>query len=404
MLLAIAEEIIQSAMIYDYIDNGLREHAVEINEHFEVIHFVKSANLKIENYIRKDVSNKITVAVNAFAKASGNQNDIATEEKLPFITKTDQIDEVFIKEFGVSYSNLVMVLYILAKLEYKLPRNFPLYISEKADLMKEIRKLIIIDISMNDISIAVDFLTIKEGVFKANSILYHEILMRDRHRITLSPLVQMTDGRIIFGREVIDGSMRLWNSVATGWSPWQLEQNSALDKCLKDIRAENALILEKESAAVSGKVLGINYVEARIDNFKRLSATFKAREDCGEIDLLCVNVQSKTITVFDCKNHVKKLGLYQAKRNIEQFFLDKKSNYQKLLKKSDFVRKNLKTILEYFGIGNIEDWKVKEGFITTTVHFAAFYQEHKVDFILFKELEQFLINGKHHCLVERLEV
>lgn len=392
VLLAIAEEIIQVAMIYDYIDQGLREHVIQINQYFEVIHLIKNENLKTEAYIKKDVSDKVSVASNAFAKASGLADATGTEENPSFIAKSDQVDQIFIKDFGVSYNHIVMVLYILAKLDYTLPRIFPLYIAEKLDLINEIRKLIIIEISLDEINSVLDFLTLKEGTFKSNSILYHEVLMRTRHRITISPLVQMSDQQIIFGREVIDGSMRLWNNVSSGWSPWQVEENCDLDKCLKGIRTENALILEKESAAVASKVLGTKYVESRIDNFKRLSATFKSKEDCGEIDLLCVNVNSKIIIVFDCKNHLKKLGLYQAKRNIEQFFFGKKSNYQKLIKKSEFIRKNLKVILEHFDISEIDEWKVKEGFITTTVHFAAFYQEHKVDFVLFKELERFLNN------------
>jgi hypothetical protein len=224
-------------------------------------------------------------------------------------------------------------------------------------------------------------------------------MLRNKERITVCPLIELNDGSVMFGREYVDSAMKIWNEVFQGNFPWVLEQNSKLNKFMKEIGGRKAKWLEKKAEEKAVVAVGRKYVECNIDNFKRLSITFKKREACGEIDLLCVLLESKIVFAFDCKNLARTHGLYQAKRNIQSFFTSKGSYYKVLLRKKEFISQNLSAILAYFDINDPSGWKVKEGFIVNNVHYAAFYADAKVDFVDVDCLEEYLVTMNKSELV-----
>jgi len=301
------------------------------------------------------------------------------------------LDDVFLETYGVLYSHIILVLYVLSKMELPPADEFPVYVMKRNQLIDAIRSNVIINIIPDTIDKTISFLTLRHGVFHHDKFLYFGAMLRNRERITLSPLIELQDGSIIFGRECIDGTMILWNDVLNGHIPYKIEQNSNLNKLLKAIQKANGKLLEKNDEEKAVHSLSRNYVEARIDNFKRLSKSFNKREPCGEIDLLCVNPTKKIVFVFDCKSLTKIPGIYQVKRNIEEFFFGKDSYLKKLKRKTEFIEKNLVTILEHFGLVEIANWEVKGGFVVTKVHFAAFYKGDMVDFIDLEELKGFIL-------------
>lgn len=392
-LTALATEIIQAAMNYDYIQYKLREHVIEINEYFEVHEFVESENFSMHSYLDKDAERKMALAVKSYEKAS--KEFVLPEDRVAESQPGQEpaLDAVFHETYGVRYEHLVLVLYVLSKMRLELTRDFPVYLCSKEELLNAINQNLKEPFDLETLAKITAFLTLHVGVYPSDKWLYHEILMREKNRLTLCPLIKLKDETFVFAPETIDGSMRLWSSVQEGWPPFDIGQGSALDSCLKNIRGANALELENKADDIAREVLGNDFSEKRIDNFKRLSPAFERRENCGEIDLLCINPIKQVVFVFDCKNHLKKIGLYQVRRNLEEFFFKKNANYKKLLEKKEFVIQNLPAILGHFGISDTAGWVMKEAFIVTTLQFAGFYAGIKADFILLDDLADYLRNS-----------
>lgn len=140
------------------------------------------------------------------------------------------------------------------------------------------------------------------------------------------------------------------------------------------------------------QVLGENNVESRINNFKRLSPSFPAKPDCGEIDLLAVNQSTKTIFVLDAKNRSRKIRPYDIRQELKKFFEGGKSYLSQLNKKEEFVKNNLKDILAHFSIHADKEWKIRKAFVVSTNYPSAYYRGMNVHFVLTSKLADFLSN------------
>lgn len=394
-LLGRAVETILVATNYEFITHNLVDIEIKIDENYAVKVEDKDLDVDFGSFSHKDAEKKMSYAVKEFEKANTEQEEIKEEvsqSQEQLLLKETKLDELFMEEFGVKYSNILLVLLILSRRNLPEPTEFPVYVIDRPALLQAVYSNIIIDIEMADIDKTLSFLTLKEGVFSPDKFLYFGAMLRNKERITVCPIIELTDGSLLFGRECIDGSMKIWDAAFQGNFPWVIEQNSNLGKYMKEIRNRNAKWLERKAEKMAVETIGRKYVELNIDNFKRLSPSFNKKEPCGEIDLLCVLQASKTIMVFDCKNLIRVHGLYQAKRNIQDFFTKKDSYYGALLRKKEFVSRNLKEVLHYFDIDDIADWKVKEAFIVTNVHYAAFHAQANVDFIDIDDLDNYLLS------------
>lgn len=139
-------------------------------------------------------------------------------------------------------------------------------------------------------------------------------------------------------------------------------------------------------------------MEASIDNFKRLSASFPRRPKCGEIDLLAINTDIKIIFVLEAKNLTRKLRPYDVRQEINTFFKGKKSLLAKLDEKKKFVEDNVTGILNYFSIKDDKGWKVLESFVVQYNYPSAYYTHKKINFVLLGDLPNFLRNAISPCM------
>jgi hypothetical protein len=159
---------------------------------------------------------------------------------------------------------------------------------------------------------------------------------------------------------------------------------------IKAIHTTADNILEERVCTVVKEHLPIDQIEFRVDNFKRISRQFAAKPQCGEIDILCINKETKTVFVIEVKNVTKRASNYNVKMNIKRFFLSGDSYYSKLMKKKTFVLDNLSEVLAHFSVTDTNGWIVKEVFVTSDLQFAAFYNHQRADFILVNEVGDFL--------------
>ncbi len=392
-LLGLAIETLIVATNREFIANNLLEIEIHIDDRFGVRIEDHDLEVDFESFSHKDAEKKMSYAVKAFRNASDpeSQNENGDELDSKWISyKGDKIDSLLLAEYGVTFTNIFLVLYILTKVELPHPAAFPVHVMQRNILVQLIRANIVVDIELSDIDKAISFLSLREGIFSKDKFLYFGAMMRNRERITVCPLIELRDGSILFGREFVDASMRIWEETYQGNLPYILKENSELNLFMKEIKNRKAKWLEKKAEEKAVLALSRKYVELNIDNFKRISPLFEKKPSCGEIDLLCVSKESKTVFVFDCKNLVRLHGLYQAKRNIQQFFTSKDSHYKALIRKKKFVSENIEAVLTHFDISESTGWKVKEGFIVNNIHFAAFYENAKVDFVDVESLEEYL--------------
>ena len=159
---------------------------------------------------------------------------------------------------------------------------------------------------------------------------------------------------------------------------------------LQELHSFQDIIFEDECGDIAKEALGEEYYVIRLKNFLRISPQLAKYPDCGEIDLLAVNPQTKTCFILDSKNYYLKLNPYDIKNEINRFINNKKSDLKKLEKKENFVRNNFSLFLDYFGINDRQNWKFKKGFVIKYNFPSAYVKDIDADFIFQSDLDSYL--------------
>ncbi|MCB0760341.1 MAG: hypothetical protein KDC12_02375 [Flavobacteriales bacterium] len=391
-LLAIAKVIIETTMIYDHIQYDLRKHILRLTSQYVIESHVENEVIDTYAYMLHRAQVKVSNAKEAHTRATAEQE--VHDEVKPMPEELHELDAAFYQQFGFHYDNLIFILHALRSLGLQDPHYFPLTIKPVDEIITKIQEIDKLNIPENEIKTAIQFLSLKEGIYPAKAVLIPSEVMRSKERINVSPFIQMKDGQILYGNEVVANALRFWMQPFHGNFPFQLPKNSVVQKAIDNRHRLLDQYLEEDSEAEAKKILGEENVEARILNFKRLSPAFNKREPCGEIDLLCINKSTKKLFVLDAKNINHRSSVYYVRQNIDEFFKGEKSYLVKLEKKKQFVETNLADILAHFKVSNpvLSQWVVRQAFVTNTSYFAAYSKENRVDFVLIDQLENFL-NG-----------
>lgn len=388
-LTALADAIMAAANIYDYIEYDIREHTLQITDDYLIKDVIGNEAVDLEklNIVHTEI--KIEKAKKAHTNAI---KDLEREpiQETTALKEFIELDKAFETDLKFNFEDLIFVLYSLSVLPLSDQMHFPVSLNSPSKLALEINKNAIRGVSEETVALILNFLSLQRGIYKSNDLLYPSDMMRNKERVNVSPFIKLEDDLFLYGNEAVRLSINFWSSLSLGDCPFVNKDYPNIKRAVENIHRDEDLQLEKLLETKVIEILGAENVEARINNFKRLSETFKSKEDCGEIDLLCVNRDIKTLFVIDAKNINKKISIYHMKQSIREFFDDKKSYYSKLLKKREFIENNLAAILRHFKIDNSEDWKVKEAFVSEEIYFAAFYNKTKVDFVLIEELPAYL--------------
>ncbi|GAG78609.1 unnamed protein product, partial [marine sediment metagenome] len=138
------------------------------------------------------------------------------------------------------------------------------------------------------------------------------------------------------------------------------------------------------------EALGKANVEANIANFKRLSRSFRKRPSCGEIDLLVVNKNTKTLFLFDAKNRPRRIRPYDIRQDVDTFLRGKKSYLRKLVAKERFITQNFSEVLQHFSIANSKGWTIRKAFVVAHHYQVAYYTKKSVDFVEIEYLKSYV--------------
>jgi hypothetical protein len=392
-LTAISNAIMAAASIYDYIEYDLWDHTLQITEDHLIIDVPGETVIDNENLQLKHTEIKIERAQRAHTKAKEKQ--VKTK---PTEAETDvhfrSLNEAFLKDLGFSYDDMLFVLHALSILPLASDSHFPVVIKTLDELHVEINKADTKNIVKDTVKKILDFICLYRGIYKIDNLLYPSNMMKNKERINVSPIIKLENDLFLYGLEAARVGFRFWSPLVSGEFPFKVDSYPHIKKLMEELHREDDLALEKLVEEKAIQTLGRDKVEARINNFKRLSVTFERHEDCGEIDLLCVNDELKTIFVIDSKNINKKMSIYHIKQSIREFFEGNNSYYSKLTKKKEFIENNIQVILKHFNVIDLTEWKVREAFVSEEVYFAAYYNKINVDFILIDNLGQYLSNSE----------
>lgn len=373
-LLAISFVINEMALIYDMAKYNLQEYEVEVTELFEVKDNLKELIFSGEDYSNKLIEHKL-------------KKDISSENAKELL---ENINRIYDEKFGVKFYDVVNILQLLGELDLESNSWEPITYISIDRLINEIQ-MCFKELDLEYINKVIRYVSLDFTTYNEIDYITHTNLMRMKQRINLSPLL-LKDDKVIYGNEMCLKSANLWISYYyNGDIPYSIGLPEEIKKEVKSIHRKLDLELEKELEGLSKKVLGEQYVEANIDNFRRISSELKAKPSCGEIDLLAVNEKTKTIFVIDAKNINKRLRPYDINQELNEFYNEKKGYLLKLNKKAKYITENMKVVLEYFKVKSVDGWNVKKSFYVNKIFPSAFVREDIV-FITKDELEEYLIS------------
>ena len=128
----------------------------------------------------------------------------------------------------------------------------------------------------------------------------------------------------------------------------------------------------------------------RVSDYAKFFGSKKPYLGPGEIDVLAIHKRRKKVFIFEAKDIVAGLTPREIKNEMQGFFKSEEGYVYKLLEKYDFVKNNLKKILQYYKIEETEGWKVEKAFVTSHVHISAFSENVTIDFLTLDDVRDFL--------------
>ncbi len=392
-LLAFSTIINESIQRSDQLHYGISETGIEITDIYEMIDIDRSSVIDFDAYFQKTTSSKILASKTRVPREQKpKQND--KPKRTPMYDES--LNAIWKDVYGFELDNMLTVTGNLGRFDLDSSDHFPLTLLSFDEINAVIQEHIVEPPAKDELKQILDFLSINFTSYNGYKYIDYSIdrLMKKKERLNLSPFIRLGD-RYLFGCQLLMQSAEAWFfALQDGDIPFSISDNSPIKDELKRIHRELDLELEDKAYEVAKDVLGRDYVEKNILNFKRLSKNFPKLPPCGEIDLLVANINTKTIFVMDAKNVNKKLFNSAIKRELRDFFhgRSKKASYlDKLNSKVNFIEEHLEDILTHFKIVDKGNWTVCKGFVVNTLYFSAYYEE-KIDFILVDELGAYLQN------------
>lgn len=396
-LLGIVAALIETSQIYEYINYDLSPHELTITDLYEISSKKISDKIDHQKYEDEFIKQQIISSKKSYKKATKDYNEEIKEESEslnddPLIEQINIIDSVFVKEFGYSLINKLGVLYALFRSKFDFDLAFPISIVTIDEIVEYISQ-ISPDLSESEIKLIIESLSLSYNTYNNKDRMIPTELLRSRNRLNVCPIIKVSDDEYLFGNQMCHYSYKLWwSEIYDGDFPYQVDNqnvNSILDK----IHKINSKELEIETANTLKQTLGDEFVILNLKKFNTISTLLPKNPSCGEIDVLCVNKNNKTVFVFEAKSILQKNRPYSINQVFNDFFGKNGKRYnQKLDNKYNFVNNNLEAFIRHFKLDYNEDWKVKKAFVVDKRIFAAFHTEYDVEFLFVSELEEFISN------------
>lgn len=410
-IFSLIKEMNQLSTISDYNYYGLADYRFLINndfqyslqgeEIFNLDHYVLVFGKKFHDISRYDYKEKLEIK--------------------PFIEEFKIVSKAYYTQYGFNPEELVRLLGSLWRMSYfsaesmqdnrifidyeKLKRkpDFPIFKFPKEELYNLLMNSRVQKINQRQIIPIITFLKLEPedyAEYTPNSLIIPSNLIKNQKRISLNPIIFYND-YFIFGNECCHIAALNWMTyLKTGTFPLKKEKNNVISNALKQFHRIKDKKLEEEASEIACNVVGTQYVESNINNFKRLSTSFEKRPKCGEIDLLVVNPKIRILFIIEIKNLRINIIPGDNKNVMKKFYglpLDKKSTdksyYNHLNLKCKFIENNFEIVLNHFLIPDSSKWSISSAFLLPEYIVSVFKKGIKVNFVRKNDLASF-INGK----------
>ncbi len=342
-------------------------------------------------HAKTSIMNEATSIEYRLNKAMDNKN--AEKHKTYIAPQWLQIiDSAFHAEFGVTLSSFYIISDSLRFVECK-KTDFPVKLFDSIEQLIEGIKNTLTpedEITDQDIHNTINFMLM--GNIDISTPLLPSKITTLNKRINITPLMEI-EGQIAYGNQMtILSTQLLINILSHGSQPFDLSNYPRLKTAIKKIHRLRDLELEEKAYVEATECLGNIFVEKNICNFRRISKTLPQRPDCGEIDIIAVNQDLKTVFVLDAKNQKRERLPAGINREAKEFW-GTGGHAEQLHKKELFIRDNIVVFLRYFKIADLEGWKTQSAFVTQTHYISAFIMKCEVDFVLLSDLKKYLQKG-----------
>lgn len=386
-LMAFSKIINETIQRSDQLHYRLAETGIEITSSYELIDVDKSSEIDFNEHYKQTTNSQIISSKNKSINEEENE-EANTEDSSPF---DKQLNKAWKNEYKFYLEDMIKVMMALGRFELPKGSYFPLSFLSIEEIFQHIKNIFREIISIDDIRKILDFLSLDFTTYNNYKYIDYSIdrLMKKKERLNLSSFIKIED-KYLFGHQLLLNTIDGWTiPLFEGDSPFTIDDTSLVKKELIKIHKKLDKGLEILTCKEAVKSLGEKFVRCNIDKFQTLSKKFLQKPPCGEIDLLVVNPNIKTIFIMDAKNVNQKHHISAIDRELNKFLKGKKSYLIKLNKKFDFIEENKDEILNHFKIEDKSGWKIKKGFVVNTLYLSAFYKE-KVNFILIDDLASFL--------------
>ena len=390
-LMSFSKIINETIQRSDQLHYRLAETGIEITSSYELIDVDKSSEIDFNEHYKQTTNSQIILSKDKSINEESNVEETAKASS-PF---DKQLNIAWKNENGFYLEDMIKVMIALGRFELPKGSYFPLSFLSIEEIFQHIRNIFGEIISINDTRKILDFLSLDFTTYNNYKYIDYSIdrLMKKKERLNLSSFIKIED-RYLFGHQLLLNTIDAWTiPLFEGDSPFTIDDSSLVKKELIKIHNKLDKDLEVLTCKEAVKSLGEEFVRCNIDKFQTLSKKFLQKPSCGEIDLLVVNPNIKTIFIMDAKNVNQKRHISAIDRELNKFLKGKKSYLIKLNKKFDFIKENKDEILNYFKIEDKSGWKIKKGFVVNTLYVSAFYKE-KVDFVLIDDLAHYLQQDK----------
>lgn len=398
-LLGIVAALTETSQIYEYIHYDLSPHKMIISDLFEITTKKISDKVNHAKWQNEFVEHQIENSKHIYKKAIEEPTQILNNQQLSkeknnykdlLFQQIDKLDIIFKNEYGYSLKNSLDIIYALFRSNFNKSAYFPVFIVSIAEIISYINE-VLPEIEDNEIKKIVKNFSLSYCVYSKEDRLIPTELLRSKKRLNVSPIIQINEDEYIFGNQLCSFSYKLWwNDILEGDFPFKVD-NKMVSGVLNEIHKVNSKTLEEETSKLLKTILGNDYVILNLKKFNIISKDFPKNPPCGEIDILCINPNTKTVFILEAKSVLQQNRPYNINQIFKDFFgKEGKKYYVKLNKKYDFVNNNISLFVEFFKCKYDSDWKVKKAFIVDKRIFAAYHTDYKVDFLQISELEKYI--------------
>ena len=385
-LMAFSKIINETIQRSEQLHYNLSEMGIDITHSYELIDIDKYTVVDFNKHYEQVTDSQIFLAKNILENKS-SKDDLSIASS-PFDKK---LNIAWKEEYGFFLEDMIKIMMALGQYTINNDSDSVLSYLSIDEIDNHLKNIFKVTIPFETVEKVLSFLSLNFTTYKDYKLLDYSInrLMTKKERLNLSPFIKIED-KYLFRHQLLLNVIDGWIfPLIKGDIPFSIDEKCLVKKELNNIH--NKLDKELEVLAYNEAVKAVskNFVRMTINKFKVLSEKFPQKPDCGEIDLLVVNIKTKTIFVMDAKNVNKKFHVSAIDRELNKFLIGTKSYLIKLTKKFDFIKENKDEILNHFNITDKNGWDVKKGFVVNTLYISAFYKE-KVDFILVDDLVEYI--------------